>query len=224
MENMLAKQELALANARLRDHDLQLTQLNKQLQQLVHTDELTGLFNKRRLQEHLEMEVARAKRYAECFSCLMIDIDDFKKINDTFGHPAGDDVLRQTGALLRRSVRISDFVARYGGEEFTIILPRTNSAGAYRVAENLRLAFKSHEFKLPSVSAYITISIGVACYSGAGDLDAQQLISRADTALYRAKNSGKDQACFNNESDFTYGESEFCQSVETRLTQEPLAN
>lgn len=224
MENLFAKQELALANARLRDHDLQLTQLNQQLQQLVHTDEVTGLFNKRRLQEHLEMEVARAKRYAECFSCLMIDIDDFKKINDTFGHQAGDEVLRQTGLLLRQSLRISDFVARYGGEEFTIILPRTNSAGAYRVAENLRLAFKSHEFKIPSASLYITISIGVACYSGVGSLDTQQLISHADTALYRAKNNGKDQACFNNESDFAYEESGFCQKVEMGLTQERLTN
>jgi diguanylate cyclase (GGDEF)-like protein len=224
MENLIAKQELALANARLRDHDLQLTQLNQQLQQLAHTDEVTGLFNKRRLQEHLEMEVARAKRYAECFSCLMIDIDDFKKINDTFGHQAGDEVLRQTGLLLRQSLRISDFVARYGGEEFTIILPRTNSAGAYRVAENLRLAFKSHEFKIPSASLYITISIGVACYSGVGYLDTQQLISHADTALYRAKKNGKDQACFNTESDFTYGESGFCQRVENGLTLEPLTN
>jgi diguanylate cyclase (GGDEF)-like protein len=222
--NLLAKQELASANARLRDHDLQLTQLNEQLQQLAHTDEITGLFNKRRLQEHLEMEVARAKRYAECFSCLMIDIDDFKKINDTFGHPAGDEVLRQTGILLRRSLRVSDFVARYGGEEFTIILPRTNSAGAYRVAENLRLAFKAHEFKLPSVSIYITMSIGVACYPGVGCMDAQQLILHADTALYRAKRNGKDQSCFNNDSDSSYNESGFCQSIDTGLTQEHLAN
>jgi diguanylate cyclase (GGDEF)-like protein len=154
----------------------------------------------------------------------MIDIDDFKKINDTFGHQAGDEVLRQTGLLLRQSLRVSDFVARYGGEEFTIILPRTNSAGAYRVAENLRLAFKSHEFKIPSASIFITISIGVACYSGVGSLDTQQLISQADTALYRAKNNGKDQACFNNESDFAYEESGFCQKVEMGLTQERLTN
>jgi diguanylate cyclase (GGDEF)-like protein len=224
MENLIAKQELALANARLRDHDLQLTRLNQQLQQLAHTDEVTGLFNKRRLQEHLEMEVARAKRYAECFSCLMIDIDDFKKINDTFGHQAGDEVLKQTGLLLRQSLRISDFVARYGGEEFTIILPRTNSAGAFRVAENLRLAFKSHEFKIPAASLYITISIGVVCYSGVGSLDTQQLIAHADSALYRAKKNGKDQACFNNEEDFAYEESGFCQSIEMGLTQELLAN
>jgi diguanylate cyclase (GGDEF)-like protein len=224
MENLLAKQELALANARLRNHDQLLTQLNQQLQQLAHTDEVTGLFNKRRLQEHLEMEAARAKRYAECFSCLMIDIDDFKKINDTFGHQAGDEVLKQTGLLLRRSLRVSDFVARYGGEEFTVILPRTNSAGAYRVAENLRLAFKSHEFKIPAASLFITVSIGVACYPGSGFLDTQQLINHADAALYRAKRNGKDRVCFDNESDFAYDESGFCQRIGMGLTQEPLAH
>jgi diguanylate cyclase (GGDEF)-like protein len=224
IEILFAKQELEAANARLRDHDLQLTELNEQLQQLAHTDELTGLFNKRRLTEHLEMEVARAKRYEECFSCMMVDIDDFKKINDNFGHPAGDEVLRQTGKLLRRSLRMSDFVARYGGEEFTIILPHTNDAGAYRVAENLCLAFKSHEFKLPSVSIYLTVSIGVACYPGVGYLDVQQIISQADTALYHAKRNGKDQFCFNKESDSAYHESGFCQRVETGLTQESLSN
>jgi diguanylate cyclase (GGDEF)-like protein len=219
LENVVTRQELALANARLKDHDLRLTQLNERLQQLAHTDESTGLFNKRRLLEQLQMEVARARRYGEIFCCLMIDIDDFKPINDNHGHQAGDEVLRQTGMLLRRSLRVTDFVARFGGEEFTVILPRTNSAGAYRVAENLRSAFMSHAFALPNANLHITISLGVACCTTFDHLDAQQIILRADSALYRAKRSGKNQTCFADESDPLYGASEFCQAYKPALTQ-----
>jgi diguanylate cyclase (GGDEF)-like protein len=219
LENVVTRQELAMANARLKDHDLRLTQLNERLQQLVHIDESTGLFNKRRLFEQLEMEVARARRYGEIFCCLMIDIDDFKQINDTHGHQAGDEVLRQTGALLRRSLRVTDFVARFGGEEFTVILPRTNSAGAYRVAENLRSAFMSHEFKLQNGVIHITISLGAACCTTFDHLDGQQVILRADNALYRAKRSGKNQTCFTDETDSLYGESGFCQTYKPALTQ-----
>jgi diguanylate cyclase (GGDEF)-like protein len=199
--NILVRQELATANARLRDHDMRLTQLNEKLQQLAHTDEATGLFNKRRLFERLEMEVARAKRYGEILSCLMIDVDDFKQINDTYGHQAGDQILRQIGTLLQRSLRVTDFIARYGGEEFTVLLPRTNSAGAYRVAENLRSVFMSHEFSLPTTNIHITVSIGVACCSIFDHQNSQQIISLADGALYRAKRSGKNQVCFTNEMD-----------------------
>jgi diguanylate cyclase (GGDEF)-like protein len=204
LDNVLTKQELATANARLKDHDQRLTQLNERLQELAHTDECTGLFNKRRLFERLEMEIARARRYGEMFSCLMIDIDDFKIINDTYGHQAGDDVLKQTGALLRRALRVTDFIARYGGEEFTIILPRTNSAGTSRVAENLLSTFSSHEFIIGAVRVRLTISIGVACCTTFVCLDSREIILRADNALYRAKRAGKNRACFADENDFAY--------------------
>ena len=201
LDNILTRQELATANARLRDHDLRLTQLNEKLQQLAHTDEATGLFNKRRLFERLDMEVARAKRYGETLSCLMIDVDDFKQINDTYGHQAGDQVLRQIGALLQRSLRVTDFIARYGGEEFTVLLPRTNSAGAYRAAENLRSAFMAQEFLLSTTSIHITASIGIACCSTFNHPSSQQIILLADNALYRAKRNGKNQVCFADELD-----------------------
>jgi diguanylate cyclase (GGDEF)-like protein len=204
LDNVLTKQELATANARLKDHDLRLTQLNEKLQELAHTDECTGLFNKRRLFERLEMEIARARRYGEIFSCLMIDVDDFKQINDTYGHQAGDDVLRQTGALIRRSLRVTDFVARYGGEEFTIILPRTNSSGSSRVAENLLATFSAHEFIIGDNRVHMTISIGVACCTTFVCLDSREIILRADNALYRAKKAGKNRACFTDENDFAY--------------------
>ncbi len=219
LENVLTRQELASANARLRDHDQRLTQLNEQLQQLAHTDDATGLFNKRRLFEQLEMEIARARRYGEVFSCLMLDIDDFKQINDTYGHQAGDEVLRQTGALLRRTLRVTDFIARYGGEEFTIILPRTNSAGAYRAAENLRSTFMSHDFAISAGHVRLTVSIGIASCSSIGRANAQQIINHADTALYRSKRGGKNQVCFSEDNQSMYPESGICQTWETGLTQ-----
>ena len=203
LENVLTRQELATANARLRDHDLRLRQLNHQLQQLAHTDDLTGLFNKRRLLEQLDAEIARARRYGEIMSCLMLDLDDFKLINDQHGHPAGDEVLRQVGQLLKRSLRVTDFVARYGGEEFTVLLPRTDSAGAYRTAEKLRLKFKQQAFAIPAGEVTITVSIGIACCTKFDHLESQQVILLADGALYRAKRSGRDRVCFSEmaESD-----------------------
>jgi diguanylate cyclase (GGDEF)-like protein len=213
LENALTRQELATANARLRDHEMRLTQLNLRLQELAHTDEATGLFNKRRLFEQLEMEVARVRRYGEVLSCLMLDIDDFKQINDIYGHQAGDDILQQTGALLRRSLRVTDFVARYGGEEFTVLLPRTNSAGASKAAENLRSTFMVHPFEIPSAQVHLTVSIGVSCCSTFNYLDARQIISLADSALYQAKRNGKNQTCFADENVPLPEESGICQTV-----------
>lgn len=195
-ENILMRQELETANARLRDHDSRLTQLNEKLRELAHTDETTGLFNKRRLFERLEMEVARAKRYGEVLSCLMIDVDDFKKINDIHGHPAGDKVLRQIGDLLQRSLRVTDFKARFGGDEFTVLLPRTNGAGASSVSEKLRSAFMTQTFTLPVATVRLTVSIGVASCTRFESLDALRIIQLADLALYRAKKTGKNKVCF----------------------------
>jgi diguanylate cyclase (GGDEF)-like protein len=203
LEDILTRRELAAANARLRDHDRRLTQLTEKLQQLAHTDDATGLFNKRRLFEQLDMEVARARRYGEILGCLMIDVDDFKQINDTYGHQAGDQVLRQIGDLLQNSLRATDFKARYGGEEFTVLLPRTNSAGAFRASENLRAAFLSHDFVIPTTTVRLTVSIGVACCSEFGNLNSEQVIRLADSALYRAKKEGKNRICFADQNEMT---------------------
>jgi diguanylate cyclase (GGDEF)-like protein len=207
LENVLTKQELASANARLRDHDLRLRQLNQELQLLAHTDDLTGLHNKRRLLEQVNAEIARARRYGEIMSCLMIDVDHFKLINDSYGHQAGDEILRQAGPLLRQSLRVTDFVARYGGEEFTVLLPRTDAVGAFRAAENLRIKFSETPFHIPSSSDIkITISIGIASCTKFDRLDAEQVILQADTALYQAKRSGRNQICLSDEFDSGPGE------------------
>jgi diguanylate cyclase (GGDEF)-like protein len=214
LENILTRQELAVANVRLRDHDQRLVELNCQLQQLAHTDEATGLYNKRRLFEQLNAEIARAKRYGEILSCLMLDLDHFKLVNDTYGHQAGDEVLRQIGALLRRRLRVTDFVARYGGEEFTVLLPRTDSSGARRVAESLRSAVKKHDFRVGAGCVPLTVSIGIACCTKFDRLDSQHVILRADKALYRAKAAGRDTICHLEETELSQEHSqEFVKEV-----------
>jgi diguanylate cyclase (GGDEF)-like protein len=196
LENVITRQELATANARLRDHDVRLTQLNQQLHRLANTDDLTGLFNKRRLFEQLKSEIARTRRYGQILSCMMVDIDNFKRINDSLGHQAGDEILRQMGAVLRRSLRATDFIARYGGEEFTVLLPQTDSTGAMKAAEHLCSQVRSHGFVLGDDVHRFTVSIGMAVCTKFDGLDADQVIVLADNALYNAKRAGKDRACF----------------------------
>ncbi len=201
LENILTRDELAAANARLRAHDLKLTELNQQLRLLSQTDDTTGLYNKRRLLEQLDAEIARAKRYGEILSCLMIDIDDFKLVNDSHGHQTGDEALCKVGALLKQALRRTDFVARYGGEEFTVLLPRTDRHGAQRAAEGIRRRLKSSDLITSKAALRLTISIGIACCTKFDRLDVQQVIERADSALYRAKRMGKDRVCLAEEGD-----------------------
>jgi diguanylate cyclase (GGDEF)-like protein len=201
LENILTREELSAANELLRQRDARLTELNRKLQQLAHTDDATGLFNKRRLIEQLEAEIARSRRYGDILSCLMLDIDHFKQINDTLGHQAGDEVLRQIGGLLRCSVRVTDLVARYGGEEFTILLPKTGHAGAWRAAEKLRHSVEAHTFVASQLDIRLTVSIGIASYTRFDNLDPHQVLLAADTALYRAKGEGRNRTCIIEDSD-----------------------
>jgi diguanylate cyclase (GGDEF)-like protein len=208
LDNTLTREELATANLQLREQEERLILLNRQLRELAHRDEVTGLFNKRRLTEQLEAEIARVHRYGEVFSCLMIDIDFFKQLNDTFGHQAGDEALRQFGALLLRNLRVTDFVARYGGEEFTVLLPCTDRAGAWHVAETLRTAVRSNVFVLPGGASHMTISIGISTCTKFDRLDSQAVIVRSDKALYRAKRSGRDRSCFVDDSETPVSDSQ----------------
>jgi len=159
---------------------------NARLKALSITDGLTGLRNHRELQERLEDEVHRAKRYELPLSLIMLDVDHFKAYNDSFGHPAGDEVLRALARILESQARETDIIARYGGEEFAIVLGNTDREQAVIAAERLRVAVA--EVSWPHTR--ITVSLGVSTLSGAAP-NHSTMISEADAALYASKSSGR---------------------------------
>jgi diguanylate cyclase (GGDEF)-like protein len=158
-------------------------------EEAAFTDHLTGLANRRRFERQLEREVARMERYGHSFSLLMIDIDSFKDLNDSFGHDAGDDAIRRLSKVLREGTRGIDLAARIGGEEFAVLLVETNKQGGFEVAERLRTAIKVLE--MPK-ARHITASFGVAeCPTDAQT--AAGVWKAADVALYEAKRNGRDR-------------------------------
>ena len=172
----------------------ELREKNAQLEALSITDALTGLANRRRLMLRLEEEVQRAQRYKTPLSVVMIDIDHFKQVNDTYGHAMGDEVLRNIGALLKGSVRTTDLAARYGGEELTLVLPQTDPPAALQVAENLRQKFADFQHQLDGNIVVKTASMGIATCTCQGELpDGEELLKAADEALYRAKQNGRNR-------------------------------
>lgn len=172
-----------------------LLESEKRYKEMSITDDLTGIYNSRFFHRQLRYEVERAKRYNYPLSLLILDVDDFKLFNDTYGHIEGDKILATLGGILRKSVRESDSACRYGGEEFTMILPFTNGEGAIMAGERIRARFESHDF-IPKQgkTAYSTVSVGVAQYRTGEKIDA--LTKRADEALYEAKAKGKNQTRF----------------------------
>lgn len=162
------------------------------LEKLAITDYLTGIYNIRYFYHRIIEEYSRAERYALPISCLMVDIDFFKKINDAYGHKAGDTVLKKFAQLLKRYVRKSDVLARYGGEEFIVMLPQTTADGALAEAERIRSAIKNHKFDCLRNQISITVSIGIATFPNPKITTHDELISASDDALYEAKKSGRD--------------------------------
>jgi diguanylate cyclase (GGDEF)-like protein len=160
------------------------------VRRLALTDELTGLVNRRRFLEALAAEVARARRLGAPLSLLFADLDDFKRINDQFGHPAGDEALRMFSDLLRSQLRTIDTAGRLGGEEFAILLPGTDLGGAVVVGERIRRRVADRAILQETVGGGLTTSIGVVEYSSGTP---EELLRRADTALYRAKAEGKNR-------------------------------
>ena len=160
--------------------------MNKKLEKISQTDKLTSIYNRTKLDMILELEFKNKKRYEKPLSLILIDIDYFKKINDTCGHLCGDEILKEFSNLLKNSIRETDFIGRWGGEEFLIILQDTDINGAIKLAEKLRkLIF---EYTFPFVG-HKTASFGVSTYH-AGD-DEKNIIKRADNALYEAKKAGR---------------------------------
>jgi diguanylate cyclase (GGDEF)-like protein len=168
--------------------------LHELVQRQAVTDELTGLFNHRRFQEVIASEVERARRFGHSLGLIMLDIDDFKQVNDTFGHQQGDLVLREIGRVLRESSREIDLPARYGGEELAVALPETSLDGAYNLAERIRAAIA--QLEIPRTDGRgtlpVTASFGVAALPESA-AERRSLIGAADAALYRAKRGGKNR-------------------------------
>ncbi len=166
-----------------------------------HTDFLTGWHNRRYLQFRLKEELARAARDGTSLACLMLDIDHFKRVNDSHGHAAGDDVLREIAQRVESQVRASDVAARYGGEEFVVLLPATGRQAAETLAERIRAAIAATPIPITGGGEVtITASIGIASCAAPGthaDLKTlgESLLARADVALYRAKSAGRDRVC-----------------------------
>ncbi|MBA2627857.1 MAG: diguanylate cyclase [Gemmatimonadales bacterium] len=165
----------------------------EKLRHLAETDPLTNTYNRRALTEKLEQEMDRAARYATLLTCMMIDIDNFKQINDTHGHLVGDVILRQLAALLKREQRSPDVVARYGGEEFVVLLPETSITESRNFAERILKRVASYDFGEPGTPVHVTISIGLASYPNEKVTDGNSLLQLADNHLYRAKSEGRNR-------------------------------
>ena len=164
------------------------------LSKLAMTDSLTGLYNRYYLFKRLEEEIKRAKRYNHPLCMIIFDIDNFKQINDKYGHDVGDAVLSMVARVLKRNIRETDIAGRFGGEEFVIVCPETDIENGHLVAEKVREAISQINFG----DFKVTVSIGLSCFSGE---TAEQLLKKADIALYRAKNSGKNRVEVYNEKN-----------------------
>ena len=173
------KEQMERANAELEE-------ANRRLEALAVTDGLTGLKNHRAFQERLVEECRRSARYHQPLSLLLLDVDHFKQFNDTFGHPAGDEVLKRVSTILQANVRTTDFVARYGGEEFAILLPETDAPRAIEAAERIRAAVAQEE------QPQITVSGGVASLQNSAAMPSL-LVQEADRALYVSKSLGRNR-------------------------------
>ncbi|RJQ49851.1 MAG: diguanylate cyclase [Nitrospiraceae bacterium] len=187
----------------------------KKLETMAIKDGLTGLYNHNHFKEILKHEYKTAKRNIQPLSCIMLDLDHFKSVNDSYGHQFGDLVLARSAEILKKLVRDTDFVARYGGEEFFIILPNTNLDGAFILAERIRTAFENNTFKKGGISNSVTVSIGISSTSDNNVAGDNNLITNADKALYRAKWRGRNNVC-------TYEETEFEEAIHIKEEEKKI--
>jgi diguanylate cyclase (GGDEF)-like protein len=171
----------------------EVTRQKKLLEKLSRTDDLTGLYNRRHLNAVLEREFNRSKRHNSELSCLLLDLDFFKNINDSYGHEFGDTVIQASAAIIQDSIRSSDFAFRFGGEEFLILLPQTETEGAVQAAEKIRQRMEVKKITNGNISVTVEVSIGVSSFCQHHPAVRNDLIAFADKALYTAKNNGRNQ-------------------------------
>ena len=186
-----AQRELAMLSLQAAEALIR-TQLFERTEKLATTDGLTGLFNRRTFNQLLEQRVREAQRYNRPVSLLLLDVDHFKKVNDTYGHPAGDAVLRGVARLAQKAARDTDLVARYGGEEMALILPETDLKGALVMAERIRAAVQAGKHATDQGNLQVTLSVGVSTWPQGGQ-SPEELLESADKALYRAKQAGRNR-------------------------------
>ncbi len=171
--------------------------LNRRLQYLALHDELTGIGNRRQAMEHLQREWAQAERHGRPLVCMLLDIDHFKRVNDTYGHDVGDVVLRETARAMQGALRAGDVVCRFGGEEFIAICPGADVATAGFLGDRLRAAVEAHQIAAPGFDGNVTVSVGVSAWTSAV-ASITELLKHADEALYAAKFAGRNKVCVND--------------------------
>ena len=186
---------IARVNTHLRMKELYeaLQAKNRQLQELADRDGLTNLFNHRFFHDHLTREMDRARRYGGIVSCVIVDIDFFKKVNDTYGHQTGDLILKEVSGLLQKGIRDSDLAARYGGEEFALVLVQSDAEVAVLICERIRSQIAAMPFLSADSPIHITASFGIASFPSVGMKEEKNLIEAADQALYQAKEGGRNR-------------------------------
>lgn len=190
-ENAHLHEALRESLAELREKNSELEVAVSKLELMAMTDSLTGLANRRHLTTRLGQMFAEAVRYGADLSCLMIDLDGFKTINDTLGHQRGDELLELTGKVINAEIRTADVAARFGGDEFVVIMPHTSASTAAALAQRLQESFRRRASRLADGGLRCGMSIGVSCLSLSKPADADDLIAHADNALYAAKDAGK---------------------------------
>jgi two-component system, cell cycle response regulator len=169
--------------------------LREELERLAITDELTAVYNRRYLSQTLDRECSRARRYHRQLACLMIDLDDFKKYNDTHGHLIGDVALKLVAGTISQCVRESDVVVRFGGEEFVVIMPEARAEASMLAAERIRSSIAAQELSIGVGAVPMTVSIGVCTSDDDHDLEPDTILACADSALRQAKTQGKNRVC-----------------------------
>ncbi len=199
-ENAMLRRELESSLVSVQQTNQQLEGALQKVEQMAATDALTGLFNRRHFNVVVEQLFAESSRYNTDLTCVLIDLDEYKQLNDGYGHQVGDQVLVIVGEILRRSVRKSDVAARYGGDEFVLLLPHIDSGEASRLVERIREDYRRQTANLLKKDRGMSMSIGAACVSQNRPTSAADLIALTDAALYVSKKGGRDRISLSSET------------------------